>query len=96
MHKYIIFAPNSEFESSEPKNKAFTDENKVNKHDAKKNIDCEKMAKSWNFSCPNLWLSSGGNKDNLMAIRLIIDDEISRKESISEASIDCDSVKSQP
>ena len=90
-----MLAPNSELRSSDPKNKTFEDENRVNKHEAKKNIDCEKIAKSWNFSCPNLWLSSGGNKDTLIAIRFMIDEEISSNESISEAKIDCDSVESQ-
>ena len=59
-----------------------------------KNIDCEKIAKSWNFSWPNLWLSSAGNKETLIAIKFITEEEISSNESISDAKIDCDSVAS--
>ena len=40
--------------------------------------------------------SSGGARAILIAIKLINEEEISRSESIREASIDCDSVASQP
>lgn len=91
----MTLVPSSKFISSEPENNDFEEEKRVNKHEAKKNIDCEKIAKSWNFSWPNLWLSSAGNKETLIAIKFINEEEISSSESISEAKIDCDSVASQ-
>jgi len=90
----MTLAPSSKFTSSEPENNDFEEEKRVNKHEAKKNIDCEKMARSWNFSWPNLWLSSAGSKETLIAIRFITEEDISSNESISDAKIDCDSVAS--
>ena len=42
----MILVPSSKFTSSGPENKAFEEEKRVNKHEAKKNIDWEKMARS--------------------------------------------------